>query len=45
VLFDEFRRRFVQVQVSGPIERMRNSFANAITAMPITFTPADPDAK
>jgi len=40
VLFDEFRRCFAEVRLAGPIERMRNSFANAITSMPVTFTAA-----
>jgi cholest-4-en-3-one 26-monooxygenase len=38
VLFDEFARRFDAVRIDGPLERMRNSFANAITSMPVTFS-------
>jgi cytochrome P450 len=41
ILFDEFSRRFVELRLAGQIERMRNSFANAITAMPITFSATD----
>lgn len=41
VLFDEFARRFSEVRLAGPIERMRNSFANAIISMPVAFTAAD----
>jgi cholest-4-en-3-one 26-monooxygenase len=38
VLYAEFARRLDDVRLDGPLERMRNSFANAITSMPVTFS-------
>ena len=37
VLFAELARRIDAFELAGPVTRMRNSFANAITSMPVTF--------
>jgi cholest-4-en-3-one 26-monooxygenase len=37
VVLDEMRRRWSDLSRAGEPDRMRNSFANAITSLPITF--------
>jgi cholest-4-en-3-one 26-monooxygenase len=40
VLFSELARRFDAFTLDGELTRMRNSFANAITSMPVRFRPS-----
>lgn len=40
VLFEELRRRLPDVEVAGPVTRLRSYFLNGITRMPVRFTPA-----
>lgn len=40
VMFEELFRRFPDIQVAGPPERLRSNFINGIKHLPVTFTPA-----
>ena len=40
VAFEEVLRRFRDVRPAGPPERLRSSWANALTSLPIEFQPA-----
>lgn len=39
VLFEELVRRIPDMQISGPVTRLETNFLNALTSMPVTFTP------
>lgn len=41
LLFEELARRMPDVRLAGPVERLRSSWANSLTAMPVEFTPAE----
>ncbi len=38
-MFEELLRRLPDIQLAGPISRMRSNFISAIKHMPVTFTP------
>jgi len=40
ILFEELLRRLPDVEVAGPVTRLRSYFLNGITTMPVRFTPA-----
>ena len=40
VLFQEVLRRLPDVELAGPVERLRSNFINGIKHMPVTFSPA-----
>ncbi|MSP23528.1 MAG: cytochrome P450 [Dehalococcoidia bacterium] len=40
VMFEELFRRFPDIQVAGPPERLRSNFINSIKHLPVMFTPA-----
>src|SRR5207302_101300 len=40
VLFDEVLRRLPDMELAGPVERLRSNFINGIKHMPVSFTPA-----
>ena len=39
VLFEELLRRLPDIEVAGPVRRLRSNFINGIKAMPVRFTP------
>jgi cholest-4-en-3-one 26-monooxygenase len=39
ILFEELTRRMPDIRLAGPVERLRSSWANSLTAMPVEFTP------
>ncbi|HSQ00898.1 MAG TPA: cytochrome P450, partial [Candidatus Dormibacteraeota bacterium] len=39
VMFEELLRRLPDIELAGPIERLRSSFINGIKRMPVRFTP------
>jgi len=39
VLFEELLRRLPDIQLAGPVARLRSNFINGMKHMPITFTP------
>lgn len=39
VLFEELMRRIPDMQFAGPVTRLRTNFLNALTSMPVTFSP------
>ncbi len=39
ILFEELIRRMPDLRRAGPIERLHSSWANALTALPVEFTP------
>jgi cytochrome P450 len=39
VMFEELFRRFPDIEVAGPPERLRSNFINGIKHLPITFSP------
>ena len=39
ILFEELTRRMPDIRRAGPMERLRSSWANSLTAMPVEFTP------
>jgi cytochrome P450 len=39
VMFEELFRRFPDIQIVGPPQRLRSNFINGIKRMPVTFTP------
>jgi cytochrome P450 len=43
VLFEEVTRRMPDMQLAGPITRLRTNFLNALMSMPVTFTPGKPE--
>jgi cholest-4-en-3-one 26-monooxygenase len=40
VIFEEVLRRLPDMELSGPVERLRSNFINGIKHMPVDFTPA-----
>ena len=39
VMFEELFRRFPDIEVDGPAERLRSNFINGIKHLPVKFTP------
>jgi cytochrome P450 len=39
VMFEEVTRRMPDIQQAGPVERLSSNWANALTSLPVTFTP------
>lgn len=39
VLFEELLKRFPDIQVSGPVRRLRSNFISGIKEMPVRYTP------
>ena len=39
ILFEEMFRRFPDIQMDGPVERLRSSFIGGIKHLPVKFTP------
>jgi cholest-4-en-3-one 26-monooxygenase len=39
ILFEELLRRLPDIQLAGPVARLRSNFINGMKHMPITFTP------
>lgn len=39
VLFEELTRRIPDLALAGPVTRLRSSWANSLTSMPVRFTP------
>lgn len=39
IMFEELLRRLPDVELAGPVERLRSSFINGIKRMPVRFTP------
>ena len=39
VLFEELTRRMPDIRLAGSVERLRSSWANSLTALPVEFTP------
>ena len=39
VMFEELFRRFPDIHVSGPVERLRSNFIGGIKHLPVSFTP------
>jgi len=39
-LFDAVLRRLPDMELAGPVERLRSNFINGIKHMPVSFTPA-----
>jgi len=39
VMFEELLRRLPDIELAGPIERLRSNFINGIKRMPVRFTP------
>jgi cholest-4-en-3-one 26-monooxygenase len=42
VLFEELLRRLPDVELAGPVERLRSNFINGIKHIPVSFSPAAP---
>lgn len=39
ILFEELVRRMPDIKLAGPVQRLRSSWANSLTSMPVEFTP------
>jgi len=39
VLFEELLRRLPDIELAGPIQRLRSNFVSGIKHMPVRFTP------
>jgi cholest-4-en-3-one 26-monooxygenase len=39
VMFEELLRRLPDIELAGPVERLRSNFINGIKRMPVRFTP------
>jgi cytochrome P450 len=39
VMFEELLRRMPDIELSGPVRRLRSNFINGVKSMPVTFTP------
>jgi cholest-4-en-3-one 26-monooxygenase len=39
IMFEEILRRLPDIQLAGPVERLRSNFINGIKRMPVRFTP------
>ncbi|BBY38023.1 linalool 8-monooxygenase [Mycobacterium mantenii] len=44
VLFEELVRRVPDMQIAGPVTRLETNFLNALTSMPVAFTPGKREA-
>lgn len=42
VMFEELMRRLPDMELAGPVERLRSNFVNGIKHMPVAFTAAPP---
>jgi cytochrome P450 len=40
-MFEELFRRFPDIEVDGPAERLRSNFINGIKHLPVRFTPTN----
>jgi len=40
IMFEELLRRLPDVELAGPVRRLRSNFINGIKSMPVRFTPA-----
>jgi len=40
VMFEELLKRIPEVELAGPVQRLRSNFINGIKHMPVSFTPA-----
>ena len=38
-MFEELLRRLPDIELAGPVERLRSDFLNGIKHMPVRFTP------
>jgi len=38
-MFEELLRRLPNIELAGPVERLRSNFLNGIKHMPVRFTP------
>ena len=38
-MFEELLRRLPDIELAGPVERLRSNFINGIKRMPVRFTP------
>jgi cholest-4-en-3-one 26-monooxygenase len=39
VIFDEITRRMPDIELAGPVEKLRSNFVAGIKHMPVRFTP------
>ena len=39
IMFEELLRRLPDIELAGPVERLRSNFINGIKRMPVRFTP------
>ena len=39
VMFEEILKRMPDIQLAGPVRRLRSNFINGVKSMPVTFTP------
>jgi len=39
-MFEEVLRRMPDIELDGPVQRLRSNFINGIKHMPVAFTPA-----
>jgi cytochrome P450 len=42
VIFEELMKRIPDMELSGPVDKLRSNFINGIKRMPVTFTPSAP---
>ena len=40
-MFEELLERLPDIELAGPVERLRSNFINGIKHMPVQFTPAN----
>ena len=39
IMFEELLRRLPDLELAGPVERLRSNFINGVKHMPVRFTP------
>ena len=39
IMFEELLRRLPDIELAGPVERLRSNFINGVKRMPVRFTP------
>ena len=39
IMFEELSRRLPDIELAGPVARLRSNFINGIKSMPVHFTP------
>ena len=44
VMFSELLRRIPDIELAGPVERLRSNFINGIKHLPVSFAPSAPEA-